>query len=76
MTETNTDAPTLAGVVKWYAPEKGYGFIVDSAGRDIFMHINEVSDACVDPIPGNRVTFKMGKSPNGKPAAVEIVVVG
>src|SRR5205814_191831 len=33
-------ASTLDGVVKWFEPEKGYGFIApDGGGKDIFIHV-------------------------------------
>jgi CspA family cold shock protein len=32
---------TLQGAVKWYEPDKGYGFIEpDGGGKDIFVHVN------------------------------------
>lgn len=36
----STAVGTLDGVVKWFEPEKGYGFIApDGGGKDIFIHI-------------------------------------
>jgi len=33
-------ASTLDGVVKWFEPDKGYGFIApDGGGKDIFIHV-------------------------------------
>jgi CspA family cold shock protein len=35
-----TAASTLDGVVKWFEPDKGYGFIApDGGGKDIFIHV-------------------------------------
>ncbi len=31
----------LAGMVKWYTPEKGYGFVkAEDGGKDVFLHKN------------------------------------
>jgi cold shock protein len=75
MPERPTDGPVLKGIVRWFNPDKGYGFI-DVDGRDVFMHASELSDPCADPIPGHRVTFKLGQRKGGRTAAVEIVIVG
>jgi CspA family cold shock protein len=37
---TASAGSTLDGVVKWFEPEKGYGFIApDGGGKDIFIHV-------------------------------------
>jgi CspA family cold shock protein len=30
------------GTVKWFSPEKGYGFIEQPEGEDLFVHFSEI----------------------------------
>jgi CspA family cold shock protein len=48
---------TLEGAVKWFEPEKGYGFISpDGGGKDIFIHITALRRSQVNALePGQRV---------------------
>lgn len=32
----------LEGVVKWFDPKKGFGFIVGPQGQDIFVHYSQI----------------------------------
>ena len=35
------------GTVKWFNPEKGYGFISQKDGEDLFVHFSEIKmDGC------------------------------
>jgi len=48
---------TLEGAVKWFEPDKGYGFIApDGGGKDVFIHITALRRSGLDMLePGQRV---------------------
>jgi CspA family cold shock protein len=50
-------ASTLDGAVKWFEPDKGYGFISpDGGGKDVFIHITALRRSGVEALgPGQRV---------------------
>ena len=48
---------SLEGAVKWFEPDKGYGFIApDGGGKDVFIHITALRRSGIDGLaPGQRV---------------------
>jgi len=32
----------MQGRVKWFNPEKGFGFIISSEGQDVFVHYSQI----------------------------------
>lgn len=40
-------AGAVGGVVKWYNPVKGFGFLTSDAGVDCFVHRTAIGDGCV-----------------------------
>jgi CspA family cold shock protein len=52
---------TLEGAVKWFEPEKGYGFISpDGGGKDVFIHITALRRSGVNALePGQRVRVEV-----------------
>jgi CspA family cold shock protein len=61
------------GTVKWFNPNKGYGFIEpDEGGKDVFVHISAVEAAGIDRLnDGQKVSFEVQES-RGKEAAAEL----
>lgn len=61
------------GSVKWYDPEKGFGFIApESGGDDLFVHRSALTDGIV--YEGDQVEFEVGESPKG-PRAEQVQLV-
>jgi CspA family cold shock protein len=50
-------ATVMEGAVKWFEPEKGYGFISpDGGGKDVFIHITALRRSGITALgPGQRV---------------------
>ncbi|HZL58497.1 MAG TPA: cold-shock protein [Stellaceae bacterium] len=52
---------TMQGAVKWFEPDKGYGFIApEGGGKDIFVHVTVLRRSGVDALePGQRVRVEV-----------------
>jgi cold shock protein len=52
---------SLEGAVKWFEPEKGYGFISpDGGGKDVFIHITALRRSGLEGLaPGQRVRVEV-----------------
>ncbi|MCI5064733.1 cold-shock protein [bacterium] len=57
------------GTVKWFNPEKGFGFIEQENGEDLFVHKNEVQGGYLQE--GDKVEFSIGQGHKG-PCATEV----
>lgn len=65
------------GTVKWFNPQKGYGFIQpDGGGQDVFVHISAVQAAGMSGLnEGQKVSFDLEPGQRGKVSAVNLKAV-
>lgn len=62
------------GTVKWFNPEKGYGFISRPDGEDLFVHFSEIQmDGFKTLDEGAAVSFDVTEGQNGKLQASNVV---
>ena len=61
------------GKVKWFSAEKGYGFIEQEGGEDLFVHFSEIQTEGFKSLDeGQAVTFTEATGQNGKQQATQV----
>jgi len=60
----------VKGTVKWFNDSKGFGFLAQENGEDVFVHFSAISgDGFKSLAEGEDVTFELVKGPKGLQAA-------
>jgi CspA family cold shock protein len=63
------------GKVKWFNDKKGYGFIAQEGGRDVFVHYSNVKGEGYKSLAeGQDVSFEIVDGPKG-PQAINVMKV-
>jgi CspA family cold shock protein len=56
------------GKVKWFSPEKGFGFLSRDEGDDVFVHRDALPTGVTELKPGQRVEFGVAQGRRGEQA--------
>jgi len=73
--KTHCGAHDMAtGTIKWYNPQKGYGFIQpDDGSKDVFVHVSAVERAGLGQLnEGQKLSYELERGQQGKTSAVNL----
>ncbi len=63
------------GIVKWFNDRKGYGFIEQEDGLDVFVHYTGINGSGFKTLQeGDKVTFEIEEGNKG-PSAINVTVL-
>jgi CspA family cold shock protein len=66
----------MTGLVKWFNPEKGFGFITpDNGSKDVFVHFSAIQSSDFKTLDeGQKVEFSVENGAKG-PSATNVVAL-
>lgn len=66
----------MQGTVKWFNVQKGYGFITDLEGKDVFVHYsNLIMDGFKTLNEDDIISFELGAGKDGREQAVNVTPI-
>ena len=69
---TMSNSPVVKGTVKWFNETKGFGFIQQESGPDVFAHFSEIANSGFKTLAeGQKVSFIVAQGQKG-PTATQI----
>ena len=70
-----SNSNVVKGTVKWFNDNKGFGFIQQESGPDVFAHFSEIASSGFKTLlEGQMVEFSVAQGQKG-PNAVNIVAI-
>jgi cold shock CspA family protein len=64
----------LNGILRSWNDDRGFGFIAPThGGAELFVHASAFPRDGSRPVPGESLTYELGRGANGKPQAVSVV---
>jgi CspA family cold shock protein len=68
-------AERVVGTVKWFNNSKGYGFLSQEGGADVFVHHTAIQGEGYHSLEeGQNVEFSIEKGPKGLQAAMVVIL--
>jgi CspA family cold shock protein len=65
----------MRGKVKWYSPEKGFGFIQSTSSEEIFVvYTSIIKKGFKALVKGQEVEFELGRDSRGK-CAINVKII-